>query len=64
LASKIVNSVPAWVASRHVRRPDHNRFAYQSSASGAGAGPASAGPMTARSLFVQRRIAERSYVCW
>jgi hypothetical protein len=29
-ASKIVNSVAEWVSSRHVRRSNHSRFAYQS----------------------------------
>jgi hypothetical protein len=29
-ASKIVNSVAEWVSSRHLRRSDRNRFAYQS----------------------------------
>ncbi len=62
-ASKTENSVAAWVSSRHLRRSNHSRFAYQSSASGAGAGSArSFGPMTARSFFVHRRITSRSYV--
>ncbi len=39
-ASKIVKSVAEWVNSRHVRRSNHERFAYQSSGSGAGAGSA------------------------
>ena len=55
--SKIVKSVAEWVSSRHLRRPDHSRLAYQSSGSGAGAGSArSLGPMTASTFFVQRRI--------
>ena len=39
-ASKIVNSVAEWVSSRHVRRSNRSRFAYQSPGSGAGAGSA------------------------
>ena len=60
-ASKIVNSVAEWVSSRHVRRPNRNRFAYQSSGSGAGAGSATAEPRTFRSFLVHRRITVRSY---
>src|SRR5208282_916620 len=60
-ASKIVNSVAEWVSSRHVRRSNHNRFAYQSPGSGAGAGPATAGPRAVRSFLVHRRITVRSY---
>ena len=60
-ASKIVNSVAEWASSRHVRRSDRTRFAYQSSGSGAGAGSATAGPGTVRSLLVHRRITVRSY---
>ena len=60
-ASKMVNSVAEWVSSRHVRRSDRNRFACQSSGSGAGAGPAAAGPRTVRSFLVHRRITVRSY---
>jgi len=33
-ASKMENSVAEWVRSRHLRRSNHNRFAYQSSGSG------------------------------
>lgn len=33
--SKIVNNVPTWVSSRHLRRSNHKRLAYQSSTSGA-----------------------------
>ena len=43
-ASKIVNSVAEWVSSRHVRRSNRNRFAYQSSGSGAGAARRPPGP--------------------
>jgi hypothetical protein len=61
-ASKRENSVAEWVGSRHLRRSDHNRFAYQSSGSGAGTGSvAAAGPMMARSFLVHRRITRSSY---
>src|SRR5882757_4876419 len=45
------------VRSRHLRRANHSRFAYQSSPSGVGAGSVTSfGPMTASSFFVRRSI--------
>ena len=57
--SNIVNKVPTWVSSRHLRRSNHKRLAYQSSASGAGS-EIGTGPMTEISFFVHRRTTFRS----
>jgi len=51
----MVNSVAAWASSRHLRRLNHSRFAYQSWPSG-GLSASRAGRITARSLLVHRTI--------
>jgi hypothetical protein len=55
------NKVAAWVSSRHLRRSNQSRLAYQSPASGTGPGPVTRpAPMTASSFFVHRRTTSRS----